>query len=266
MPGVQSEALALTKWYVDCCDASGRTVIGYWASLSWRGLVLTWHSVTLFQSGRSVSQRSSLARVPAPAIQAGEIAWQAPALRCAIRAEIRQPPFGARLLETEEGAVDWRCEAPVALVAVELDGRPPIRGPGYAERIVLTVLPWRLPIRELRWGRWLDHDARRSVVWIDWRGPPARTWVFVDGAQVPGAKVTDRGVAVDGLSLSLDRRWTLEAHRPGEIVRSIPPLKAVVPASILALDGTKWCSSGRLREGGFAPLAGQAIHELVMFA
>ena len=32
-------APALTKWYVDCVDAAGRSAIVYWSAISWRGIL-----------------------------------------------------------------------------------------------------------------------------------------------------------------------------------------------------------------------------------
>jgi len=140
-----------------------------------------------------------------------------------------------------------------------------VRGPGYVERLVLTVPAWRLPIRELRWGRWHDAAARRSLVWIDWRGEAPRTWVFVDGARAPGAVVTDECVRAEGLTLLLSQRRTLQARRFAEIATAIPSLRAVTPKSMLALRETKWFSAGTLHESDAAGQAGSAIHELAVF-
>jgi hypothetical protein len=258
---------ALTKWYFDCVAADGRVVIGYWASLAWRRLRLTWQNVVLYEPGRPPVRRSSLAPAPPPDLAAGAIRWRAPALGCDLAVESRQPPFAARLLADGAGVVDWQVEAPAAQVAVTLRGFAPVEGPGYAERILLTVPPWRLPIRELRWGRWLDAAASRSVVWIDWRGAAPRTWVFVDGALAPEAQVTDEcvGVGAGGVSVVLGDRRTLEALAFAEITASIPVLQAVVPKSLLALRQTRWCSAGTLQENDAAALGGRAIHEVVVF-
>ena len=158
---------SLTKWYIDCVSADGRVAIGYWASLAWGPLALTWHSVVLHAPGSGPDHRSSLIAVAAPDVRGRTLTWRAPALQCTVRADSRQRPFEERLLDDEAGVVHWRVEAPAANVRVELGGASPISGPGYAERIVLTAPPWRLPIRELRWGRWIDAAGNRSVVWID---------------------------------------------------------------------------------------------------
>jgi hypothetical protein len=178
--------------------------------------------------------------------------------------EPRQPPIEERLLEGDSGVVEWRVEAPAAEVSVSLRGFAPLRGTGYAERILITIPPWRLPIRELRWGRWIGEAASRSVVWIDWRGESPRTWVFVDGAAAPMSEVTEEGVRAGALEIALGGGRALQARTLAEIASSIPPLRAVVPQSFLGLRQSRWCSDGLLREGNAAPLAGRAIHEVVV--
>lgn len=244
-------------------------MIGYWASLAWRGVALTWQNITLFEPGKAPVSRSSLASVSGAGSPPGEgngaIFWRAEALGCSMDFEPRQPPIEERLLAGDSGVVEWRVEAPAAVVAASVRGFAPLHGTGYAERILITVLPWRLPIRELRWGRWIDHAASRSVVWIDWRGKFPRTWVFVDGAAAPTPEVTDERVRAGAAEVALGERRTLQARALSEIVSKIPPLRAMVPRSFLALRQSRWCSDGILREGAALPCAGRAIHEVVVF-
>lgn len=246
-------------------DAEARAVIGYWASLAWRGVALTWQNVTLFEPGKPPVSRSSLASASAPSANGGAIAWRAEALGCAMDFEPRQPPIEERLLADSSGVVEWRVEAPAAEVSASLRGFEPLRGTGYAERILITIPPWRLPIRELRWGRWIGEDAGRSVVWIDWRGESPRTWVFVDGTAAPAAEVGDEGVRAGAAQIELGERRTLEERSLDEIVSTIPGLRTVVPRSFLGLRQSRWCSDGLLRERDGATCSGRAIHEVVVF-
>ncbi len=256
--------LTLTKWYFDCVAENGRVAIGDWASLAWRGLEVTWQSLALHSLDQPPANRSSLVPAPPPQVAAGEIRWGAPALGSAIEVEPRQAPIESRLIDDGTGVVEWRSEAPAARVSVEIDGAQRLEGAGCAERIRITVPPWRLPIRELRWGRWLDPAASRSVVWIDWRGGAMRTWAFVDGTRVP-AVVSDRSVCSPGMSLMLGERRTLQSQALSEVVATIPPLQAAMPKSLLALRQTRWLTQGTLRVGNEAALAGSAIHEVVVF-
>jgi hypothetical protein len=258
-------SFTLSKWYFDCVAPDGRVVIGYWASLVWRRLALTWQNVVLYELGEVPVRRSSLMASPPPDVDGDAITWRAPALGCVIDVKSQQRPIEKRLLGAGTDVVEWRAEAPAAAVSVELDGFATVQGTGYAERLLITVPPWRLPIRELRWGRWLDAAPSRSVVWIDWRGESPRTWVFVDGIMAPSAVVTDECVSAGAVNVVVGERRTLEALAFSQIAATIPPLHAVVPKSLLALRQTRWCSSGTLQEGNAAALNGRAIHEVVVF-
>mgnify|MGYP001596350551 CR=1 FL=1 len=152
-------AFTLSKWYLDCVAPDGRVVIAYWASLGWRDLSITWQQVTLHDPGQPARRQSSLSSSPPPAIGPDAITWLAPALDCRIDVRPRQGPIRHRLLDDSTGIVEWRADAPAADVSVALGGRAPMQGTGYAERLLVTVLQWHLPIRELRWGRWIDAAA-----------------------------------------------------------------------------------------------------------
>jgi hypothetical protein len=255
---------ALTKWYFDCVAPDGRTVIGYWASLAWRGAALTWQSVSLYEAGRPPVVRSSLASAPPPHVAGGRMTWDSPSLACIAHIEGRGVPIEERLLDCDAGVIEWRVEAPAAAVSFELDGIPPVLGAGYAERIFIGIPVWHLPIRELRWGRWLDAAATRSVVWIDWRGDLPRTWVFVDGIKVPDGTVTDEGVRAGAMTIALGERRTLHERRFAQTAAAIPPLHALLPKSMLALRETKWLSAAMLQDVNAAAQAGSAIHELAV--
>jgi hypothetical protein len=255
----------LTKWYFDCVAADGRAVIGYWASLAWRGVALTWQNVTLYEADRPPISRSCVLPAPPPLMTGDAIRCDMPALDCRVHIESRQQPIEERLFDSDRGVVDWRAEAPAADVSFELRGFAPVRGAGYAERICISVPPWHLPIRELRWGRWLDRAANRSVVWIDWRGDLPRTWVFVDGIKAPAAVLTDESLCAGGVRVLLGEGRTLHARAFADIAAIIPPLQAVVPKSLLALRETKWCSAGTRRDKNAAAQSGHAIHEVVTF-
>jgi hypothetical protein len=254
----------LTKWYLDCATADGRAVIAYWASLTWLKLSVTWQNVSWFEPQGARSQRSSLAKAPPPQVLEDAITWPA-TLGGEIRIEQRAGPVEARLYESENGLVDWRTEAPAAMVRATFPAFGTIEGPGYVERIVMTVPPWRLPIRELRWGRWIDAAAARSVVWIDWRGSAPQTRVFVDGICARNPVVTDDCVSAGTARLTIGDRLTLHQRALGDIVATIPPLRAALPATLLALRQSKWCGNAVLTNESEAPITGRTIHEVVIF-
>jgi hypothetical protein len=265
------DGFTFDKWYMDCVESEGRAAIAYRATIAWGALAFSWQSVAVYDPRLPPQIRTSFAKVEAPHREGRMIRWKAPDLGCAIEVETRQDPVDIRLLENADGVIEWRCKAPAARVCMQVDGHEPIRGCGYAERLILTVLPWRIPIDELRWGRWIAADASHSpihsIVWIDWRGELPSTWVFVDGVRQQGATavVSDDAVSTGGSALTLSAPRVLESRSLDEIVKPVGALKNLLPASLLGLRETKWCSSGTWRSPGAAPLSGWAIHEIVRF-
>jgi len=260
-----ARTFGLEKWYCDCVGADGSVAIGYWASLQWKGLALTWEQITVFPPEGAPRQRSALTGDAAPLVAGSLVRWDAPGIGVRYEAARTIQPLDELLLETEEGTVRWRVEAPAARVTLAQDGDVPFEGTGYVERLSMTVPPWALPLKELRWGRWISTDRSRSVVWIDWRGKAPKVWAYLDGQRLHEATVTDEGVRAPGVTLTLDPGRTLIAHALDEVVARIPPLRPLVPVSLLQLRQDTRLSVGRLSgEGASESVTGTAVHELVV--
>lgn len=250
----------LRKWYLDLVTDAGDAVIVYHAAVRWRWLRLRYASVLHAPADGAARTRTALASA-APALSANALALSMPRLGITGHWRSAQPAAHAHLLDTADGGVLWSCPMPSARASVVLDGHE-LRGWGYAERLDLTVAPWRLPIRELLWGRFASPSA--SVVWIQWRGPRPLTLVLLNGAETD-ARITDTGLEWPGGSLDLAPGRTLRQGRIGStILRSTPLLRAALPASLRALDEHKLLAPAVLRTAG-AEHRGWAIHETVHF-
>jgi hypothetical protein len=258
-----SSDFVLVKWYLDCVDRHGHTVIAYWASLAWGGLSFTWQSLELYEANRATKRRWSVQRSSPPERLRTGISWQAPALGCAITIEARQPSFAVRLIDAPPTSVEWAVECPVGQVTVDIDGMGTVRGDGYAERLESHAPPWRLPITELRWGRCVVSEPARSVVWIDWRGALPRSWVFRDGRLESGASVSDTAISGNGFALSIVPESRLVHRALAEILEPLPMLRSLLPSSILALSESKWLGTGCLSEQENATMNAPVLYELV---
>ena len=218
----------LRKWYLDCVDADGNAAIAYSARLRWRRLSLHYRTIAV----NGVEHRCSA------------LSW-----RQSVSMEASVPPIRRRLYDGADGFVDWSCEMPRAKARIG-----EVRGDGYAELLHMTVPPWKLPIDELRWGRFIGGES--SMVWIVWIGAMPRQWVFRDGVELPVAGCqlpefsTGNGQPATG-NVLVDRR----------IGDAVPLLKWLLPRRIRRARERKWC--GRARVGG---VEGWTIHEIVSFA
>ncbi len=258
--------LALSKWYLDCVTDSGHAVIVYWAELRWRGLVFHYESLLEHSPSGGTGTRSSLRKNSSPQVRGKTISWESPSLEVRGSWSALAGELGQTILDSAQGRVDWRCLQPRAHAELLIQGSRPLRGLGYVEHLTLTVLPWRMPVRELRWGRFLTETD--SLIWIDWSGPRSRRLVFYNGSPVESAGLSESEIRLEdaGLILHIDDRNVLRDTTLGKSVLSVmPQLRKIVPGRVLGIRECKWLSRATLRRPGGAETKGWAIHEIVQW-
>jgi hypothetical protein len=257
-------AFELSKWYADCTSEEGDAVIIYHAELHWRAVTVYYASLLTHRAGCRASARYSLRKRPAPAVRGDRIVWESPEWRASGSWRDVSPSHNNVLFESESGSLEWNCLAPRAAAAVEIDSKPAIQGWGYAEHLRLSIAPWRLPIRRLRWGRFVN--ATDALVWIDWGGSYNRRVVYLNGSSVCATEISDRELvlAQNVAVLSLDTGTVLRDGLLGSTALSvIPHLDRLFPDSILNMRECKWLSGAVLRRPGHPDSVGIAIHEVV---
>lgn len=248
----------LSKWYLDVVSNDGRVAILYVARLRLGPLALhAQHLLRTGPEGAEVRTRWTVRPAPAPVRDhQGGFRLASPGLGARAHGQALAPSHEATLWTGQEGAVTWRCLAPRADVELSADGET-WRGLGYLEQLRLTVPPWRLPIRALRWGRLLS--PRGGLVWIDWQGPAPLRLVLDDGAPTAAPPPDE---PVPGQVEGPPRLQRLATLRDAPLRRTLPALlRHLVPGGGLALQETKWLSRGEV--GG---ASGFAVHELVSWA
>lgn len=254
----------LSKWYADCISDQGDAAIIYHAELRWRAVTLSYASLLTSRAGCPARARYSLRKQPAPALHAEQIVWESPHWRAAGNWRDLSPRHENVLFESESGSLAWNCLAPRAASAVQIDAEPAIEGWGYAEHLRLSVAPWQLPIRRLRWGRFVN--ATDALVWIDWSGSYNTRVVYLNGSSVCATEIGDGELvlAENAGVLSLDTGTTLRDGLLGSTALSvIPQLERLFPSSILNMRECKWLSRAVLRRPGHPDSIGMAIHEVV---
>ena len=259
-----ASSFKLSKWYMDCVSDDGAVVIGYATRLGWRRLAKGYAS-TLEAVGDAPPRTRVSARGFEPPVLDGEtLRWSCRPLGVSGEWNALEPSFGRTLFEDAAGSVDWTCLFPRARVSVEgpWNGGS-VRGLGYVERLEMTLNPARLPIDELRWGRFLGPDA--SIVWIEWRGPRPLDLVFRGGAPERATVLGDDGIEfADGSRLFLEERAVLREGRLGDTVLSGQrALRRLLPRRLLETSERKWRSRGRLVDARGAESRGWALHETV---
>jgi len=253
-------AFELSKWYLDAVGEDGEVFIGYRADLRLRRLAVSYASA-LTAGARGARTRSTVRPGKEPDFFEGALAWAEPKLAVAAAWRGAARPISRTLYESPEGAVRWHCLLPSARAEVACDGVV-LRGFGYAERLSMTIPPWRLPIDTLRWGRFLSPE--HSAVWIDWeKESDGRTWIFVDGTEVQG-KASEEGILFEGGRVGLPASGRL-VLRDGRLSHLLRNLRLPLSPSALAIHETKWRTPGVLECAGAPAVEGWTIHEVVRF-
>lgn len=249
---------SLTKWYLDCVDEQGRTAIVYCARLGWHAAHMSYAGLLTNLSG-TVKTASTLSGHSLHE-EATRIDIDVPHLDLAGVWQTDTPAFTRTLLEREDGYVKWSCLQPRSKANLVLGGQT-LCGLGYAERLELTLTPWRLPMRHLRWGRFVSPDE--AVTWIDWKGAHQVRLLVRNGVEVPLENIDETRLTAPGLSLEFSDSLELRAGRlQNTVAPQVPALLRVFPAKILQVEESKWRSRGLLRTDGTAA-QGWVIHEAV---
>jgi hypothetical protein len=251
----------LSKWYCDCVSDEGVAFIGYWARMRW-GLLKVPYAATLYKpSCGAARQRYCIWPCAAPTIQGDELRWSCKRLGIGAVWTARTPAVHRTLLETPEGSITWHCHIPCAQVRVDLAGAGRFSGLGYAEQLTMSAKPWRLPFKELRWGRFLSTED--TVTWVEWRGQEARRWVFHNGQEFQGASIGAERIELPSDRGVLELRDTVvlrEGRLTSTALRSVPGAQVWLPGGIKDAHETKWLARATFRTGTCSR-SGWAIHE-----
>jgi hypothetical protein len=257
-------AFELSKWYADCVNEQGDAAILYHAELRLGGLPIHYESLLLKNRRSPARALYSLRRSPPPSFEGGRIEWQSPKWQAQGNWKDLGVEHHEVLFESEAGVLEWNCLAPRAISSMQIGSGDLSQGWGYAEHLRLSVPPWRLPIRRLRWGRFVN--ATDALVWIDWSGPYNKQVVFLNGSLVSAETINDEEIvlAAEEVTLYLEDKQVIRDGKLGATALSvIPKLSDIFPASVLNVRERKWLSVAVLRRPGYPDSTGMAIHEVV---
>ena len=90
-------------------------------------------------------------------------------------------PIQACIFNSVDGCLNWNCFQPASKVCLTINNKI-VKGRGYAEQLILTALPWKIPMNELRWGRFGSKE--NNMVWIELREEDKQQWVWLNGEKI----------------------------------------------------------------------------------
>ena len=249
---------SLVKWFMDCVTETGDAAIVYCATLRWRGIHLSMGSL-LTSHGLVSETHSSLGPYQVSADDS-QILVEHPGLKASGRWLADAEPFKRTIYDGPAGMVEWNCLQPRSLVNLCIGNRV-VTGLGYGECLTLTLPPWHLPMRQLRWGRFVSqHD---SLAWIDWQGKYSTRFAIFNGQFREPMTVSDSEIVLVAETLRMEDSLSLRSGRLGAtILPGVSALSKLLPHSLFNVNEQKWRSRGTLR-GPERESDGWVIHEVV---
>ncbi len=259
----------LNKWFLDFIGKQGEAMIFYSAKLKWHGWAVSYTSWLRYDKVSGISLKSRFSNVQIPELHDNLITWNDARFGVTGTWESISKKVETRIFDSEEGSLDWICFQPASRVQLGI-GDKILEGRGYAEQLILTVPPWKIPMDELRWGRFGSEEC--SMVWIELREKERLQWLWLNGDKIERCVIDDDRIFLpeNELVLNLDRATVLESEKKilsvvEKIIQYIPGFNKVMPLKFLLADETKWLSNGQLQAKHKDLAVGMAIHELVNF-
>ena len=259
----------LNKWFLDFTGETGEVMIFYAAQLSWHGWSASYCSCLQYDPTSGVNLKSGFRKVQFPQINENQITWDDSKYHISGTWESLAGMIQTRIFESPEGYLDWKCYQPASKVRLKIEDKI-LEGHGYAEQLISTVPPWKIPMDELRWGHFGSDGY--NLVWIELKEKKQQQWLWLNGEKMENCVIDDDQISIPGkaLILKLDKEVLLESEKKiysvvGKIVRFIPGFNKLIPVSFLMADEKKWFSQGQLQKHGKKLLNGFSVHEHVNF-
>jgi hypothetical protein len=259
-----SSRFSLSKWYLDCVTDEGEAFVGYAASLRWKALSLEYSSILIRRTTGEILTRSTVHGGKHPVVTGNSVLWECPSLKLKGEWKARLQPISRTVFGLSARPLNWSCLQPHAVAEISVKDVGTFRGFGYVDHLNLPHQPWKLPLDELRWGRYLSESD--SIIWMVFKGPSPETIVFHNGALCQGAQVSESEIVLgeNRPNLFLEETKVLrEGTLASTVLSVIPGINKLLPARMLNTDEHKWMSRGFLKKSDSILGSGWTIHEVV---
>lgn len=260
----------LEKWFLDMVTDKGEAMIFYAARLCWRSITVPYKSMLWYSPEKGAGQKTKFYNAHFPSIKDNLIYWQDAAFKVTGVWQANASSVNACLFQSEEGGLQWNCFQPSSIVMLNSKSNP-LKGMGYAEKLVLTVEPWKIPMQQLRWGRYVS--VTDHLVWIELKDNTTKQWIWHNGERITTAIINDNEIILPSskIHLKLIDKTIIESENKiskvaKQLAKFVPGFCKSMPLHFLMAAGHKWRSKGVLSKGNIISGEGWVIHELVDFS
>jgi hypothetical protein len=264
MSGLSFSRFKLEKLYFDLIDKDGNCFILYWAKLHWWFFKFTYSGILFSNSSDHTYEKSSLKKIIKPT-GTDNTQFDHPDLQ--FKGQwIRLDPAVSLLLYKDEWkhSVFWNCYQPKSRAEIKFKNQS-YQGLGYTESILLEIQPWKLPIYELKWGRFLSDNY--CVIWIQWQGEHPLNKLFCNGQLYEDAVFENNIIKFnqDQFKLEFLDPTIIRSGSLAEVLSSMPWFKMLFKKSVLNTIERKCKSITRFYQREQLVERGWSIFETVIW-
>lgn len=262
MDRVKSTNFRIEKMYLDCIDEQGNCFIIYRAKLKFY-FIRVFYSGLIFSDSKGVTiEKSSLKKTREPLIN-NLLLFYSQHLEIRGSWKRTADPFPVfSFKDAQEHELVWNCHHPNALTEIEYEEET-YKGPGYAETLTLTIKPWKLPIDELRWGRFLSDGY--SITWINWKGTYPLNMIYCNGKEYNDAIFQENSIIFGSGNyvLMLNEITIIRKGRLSNALSDIPWTKILFDRRILNTMEIKYKARSTLVIDSEISASGWSLYEIV---
>ena len=256
----------LKKWYLDFVSDDGVAALCYSAKLRYKGLSLGYSALVNGQYDKDFTAHYSL-QSPCPEINGNSLQWHSAKWQTGFSWQtdsqaISQP---LSLWQTSKGSVQWHNLIPGAKAQMH-QNQQATSGMGYVEQLSLDIPPWKLPIKRLRWGRFVSQGA--TLVWIMWhlRDGSTKQWLTLNQQAVKTFNLAQQSIACTHGHLHIGQGSPIrQGYLKDTAFSSIALLQWLFPESILNIYEHKQLAPATFHTDAGEQTEGWVIDEIVDF-
>lgn len=253
---------SINKTYLDCIDKNGNCFIFYLAHLEISFIKINYSGLIFSDIDGKTIEKSSFLKFNPPIIEDNLFSTNAH-LKVLGNWERLTPPTSFLLYRDNDGnEVFWDCHHPKAFTKIEYN-HTIYKGLGYAETLFLPIKPWKLPIDELRWGRYLSEAT--TIIWIHWKNQYPVNKLFYNGIWYEDAKFEENQLWFNQQKhrLVFELPVIIRKGKLSGIIAKVPWLKLLFSHKILNTIEIKYKSKTTLYIDSIASDKGWSLYEIV---
>ncbi len=255
--------MKLDKYYFDGISEDGRVFIAYSAKLSIGKIKIPYSSIIYHFNGKTIEHHHfTKDRV----LQNNNaVHWINNKLNINGKWHLKGNPITASFYEDNAGKdyIKWHVLSGLSKAELRLQNKS-YHLSGYLEKISVSMPMLKLPIKRLLWGRWINHDRTRYIVWIIWEdehGNSIENRVWDNGTEYSASSYSMKEIAFENKVLEIEQ---ISAIRTAEVADSVIDKKKILqkflPKTFKHIMEHKYYAHGRIDND-----SGTIIYEEVLW-